>query len=130
MRRRRRMWLGLLCAAVVAVAGVSPRAMAGETGTDTSCCPSRADAVWRKLGRGIANMATCPLELMRVPTLVGRQDGYLAAMSVGLLQGAWQGIVRGVAGIVEVGTFFVEVPKNYAPLVTPEFVWRHGSWAE
>ena len=115
--------IGVLCVAAITV-GISTQAMA-ETAS-----PSRADAVLRKLGRGIANVATCPAELIRVPTLVGRNDGYLAAMTVGILQGAWQTLVRGVAGIVEVATFYAEIPKGYAPLVRPEFVWQHGNWTE
>ena len=115
--------IGVLCVAAITV-GISTQAMA-ETAS-----PSRADAVLRKLGRGIANVATCPAELIRVPTLVGRNDGYLAAMTVGILQGAWQTLVRGVAGIVEIATFYAEIPKGYAPLVRPEFVWQHGNWTE
>ena len=115
--------MGMLCVAAMTV-GVSTQAMAETTS------PSHADAILRKLGRGIANVATCPAELIRVPTLVGREDGYLAAMTVGILQGAWQMLMRGGAGIVEVATFYAEIPKGYAPLVRPEFVWQHGNWAE
>lgn len=84
----------------------------------------------RKLGRGIANIATCPAELLRTPELVGRRDGYLAGLTVGILQGAWRTIVRGVSGVYEVATFYAEIPKGYEPLVKPEFVWAHGNWAE
>ena len=83
-----------------------------------------------KLGRGIANIATCPLELVRTPALVGRQDGSIAAMTVGLLQGVWRTLVRGTAGVFEVVTFYAEIPKDFQPIVKPEFVWVHGNWAE
>ena len=92
--------------------------------------PSYAEQALRKLGRGIANVATCPAELVRIPVLVGRRDGYLPAMTVGILQGAWKGLVRGVAGLYEVVTFYAETPKDFRPVVTPEFVWVHGDWAE
>ena len=88
------------------------------------------DGALRKLGRGVANVASCPAELIRIPTLVGRQDGYLAAMSVGLLQGAWHMIQRGTVGLFEVATFYAEIPKGFRPLFTPEFVWAHGDWSE
>ena len=90
----------------------------------------RANAALRKLGRGIANIATCPFELLRTPALVGQQEGYIAASSVGILQGAWRTILRGVVGVFEVGTFYAEIPKDYGPLMKPEFVWAHGNWAE
>ena len=121
MRTRR--VFGLLCLAAFVVGG-SARVMAEDTS------PSRSDAVLRKLGRGIANVVTCPLELIRVPSIVSRKDGYFAAMTVGILQGAWKTLVRAGAGVFEVVTFYAEIPKGYAPLVIPEFVWQHGNWVE
>jgi putative exosortase-associated protein (TIGR04073 family) len=84
----------------------------------------------RKLGRGIANIATAPAELIRTPELVGRREGYLSAATVGVLQGAWRTVVRAAAGVFEVATFFVEVPPGYEPIFHPEFVWQHGAWTE
>ena len=92
--------------------------------------PTYMDGALGKLGRGIANIATCPLELIRTPTLVGRQDGYIAAVTVGLLQGAWRTLQRGTVGVFEVVTFCAEIPKDFQPIVKPEFVWAHGNWAE
>lgn len=88
------------------------------------------DGALRKLGRGITNVVTCPVELLRTPEKVGRRDGYLAATTVGLLQGAWRGILRGVVGVFEIVTFPVEVPKDFAPLMRPEYVFGHGNWME
>ena len=122
--RTRSLWLGLLCMATMVV-GVSTHAMAEDASS-----PSRPDAVLRKLGRGLANIVTCPLELIRVPTIVARNDGYLASLTVGILQGAWRTIVRGVGGVIEVATFYAEIPKDYTPLVHPEFIWQHGNWTE
>jgi len=84
----------------------------------------------RKLGRGIANVATAPAELIRTPELVGRREGYLTAMTVGVMQGAWRTVLRAVAGIYETATFFVEAPPGYEPIFHPEFVWQHGAWTE
>lgn len=92
--------------------------------------PSAAEGRLRKLGRGIANVATAPLELIRVPELVSRQDGYIAGMSVGLVQGAWRTVQRMVVGAFEVATFPLEIPQGFQPLIMPEFVFAHGTWAE
>ena len=93
--------------------------------------PSYMSRAMRKLGRGAVNVVSCPAELIRTPELVGRKDGYPAALSIGILQGVWNGIVRGVAGVTEVATFFVEFPKqDFAPILQPEFVYAHGDWAE
>ena len=84
----------------------------------------------RKLGRGIANIITCPAELVRTPELISRREGYLTAATVGLLDGAWRTLIRGATGIYEVLTFYSEVPDGYRPLMQPEFVWEHGHWTE
>ena len=83
-----------------------------------------------KLGRGIANIVTCPLELIRTPALVGRQGGTIASTTVGMLQGAWRTLQRGAVGIFEVATFYAEIPRDFQPIMQPEFVWAHGNWAE
>ena len=84
----------------------------------------------RKLGRGISNAITFPFELIRTPTLVGRRDGNVAALSVGVVQGVTRAVLRGLAGLFEVATFYAEIPKNFDPLMKPEFVWHHGDWAD
>lgn len=89
------------------------------------------ERVGRKLGRGAANVLTFPLELIRTPELVGRRDGYVSGSTVGLAQGVWHAVWRGVVGLTEVVTFLIPLPdKNFGPLLRPEFVWAHGNWAE
>ena len=91
---------------------------------------SRADGALRKLGRGVANIATAPLELLRTPTLVSQHEGYLAGISVGVLQGAWRTIQRAAVGAYEVVTFCVPTSTGSGPIMKPEFVWTDGNWAE
>ena len=116
-------WPGLL-GVVVLTLGMATAAVAEDRTT------SRADGRLRKLGRGAANVLTSPAELLRTPELVGRKSGTLASLTVGLVQGAWRVIQRAAVGAFEVTTFFLEIPKDYAPIVQPEFVWAHGNWAE
>ncbi len=106
--------------------GISPSGWADGPQTANT----RVNGIFHKLGRGIANIVTCPLELLRVPMIVSRKDGNLAGWSVGVVKGAAQTIGRGVAGVYEVLTFYAEIPDDYAPLIKPEFVWAHGNWAE
>lgn len=91
---------------------------------------SYLDGSLRKLGRGITNLATCPLELIRTPQAESYRYGYLEAMSVGLLHGAWRTIQRGVVGAFEVLTFYAEIPDQFEPLMMPEFVFANGDWAK
>ncbi|MBI4323559.1 MAG: exosortase system-associated protein, TIGR04073 family [Candidatus Omnitrophica bacterium] len=90
---------------------------------------SYAQGATRKLGRGVANVATAPLELIRVPYLMSQRDGGLAGLSVGMVQGAWAAVVRELAGAVEVTTFLIPLPKDFQPLIRPEFVYANGDWS-
>ncbi len=91
---------------------------------------SYADGAAAKLGRGLANIVTCPLELIRTPTLTGEQDGYLAGMTSGIARGIVRTVIRGGTGIFETVTFWSPSPNNFGPIFQPEFVWANGNWAE
>lgn len=80
------------------------------------------DTKIKKLGRGITNLATCPLEICKNMQDVNVEDGFFASLSVGVLQGLWKTGVRGIAGIYEICTFPFETVKDNAPIVKdPEF---------
>ena len=88
-----------------------------------------AEGTTRKLGRGICNVATGPLELIRKPSLVNQQDGGLAGATIGIVQGIWATVAREVVGVYEVATFFLPIPRGFHPIVTPEFVYANGNWS-
>ena len=113
--------LGIFLAALL-VGVVQPQLGWAEEETD------RVQLMLGKLGRGVSNIVTSPLELLRVPTLVKRKDGYFAGSTIGVFQGAWQGIRRAAVGIFEVASFYLEIPEDYGPIVSPEFVLAHGAW--
>lgn len=87
-----------------------------------------AEGSMRKLGRGVANVATGPLELIRTPSLVNEREGWIAGLTVGITQGISAMVVRELAGALEVATFFIPIPKHFKPIVTPEFVFQDGKW--
>jgi len=81
-----------------------------------------ADNALKKLGRGIANVVTCPFEILYRIGEVNEESGPLAAFTWGVLDGFWRMGVRAVAGVYEVVTFPLPVPKGYRPVVDdPEF---------
>ena len=90
---------------------------------------SYLDGATRKLGRGVANIVTAPLELLRMPCLVSQRDGGVSGATVGLAHGVVAMVSRGLSGVVETVTFFAPVPKkDFAPLISPEFVYANGDW--
>lgn len=80
------------------------------------------DGPTTKLGRGICNMVTFPLEVPEQISRVNNSDGPFAASTVGVLKGLGRAIVRASVGVFEAATFIFPVPKNYEPLLRdPEY---------
>ena len=57
-------------------------------------------------------------------------DGYVAGATVGILQGVWRTVLRGVVGVFEVVTFPAEIPKGFKPILKPEFAFGQDVWKE
>ncbi|MFC1590661.1 exosortase system-associated protein, TIGR04073 family [Candidatus Omnitrophota bacterium] len=76
----------------------------------------------RKLGRGVANVVSCPLEIPYQMINTFENDGGMAAWTLGLLKGAGMTVVRAGVGVFEVCTFFIEIPEDFRPVLRyPEF---------
>ena len=106
--------VALLCPAVFAI-------------TDETDQPSgHVQGSLRKLGRGIANVATSPLELVRTTQKTISYDGYWHGLSFGVVQGIGRTVMRAAAGAFEIATFLVEFPEGFGPLMQPEFVFDSG----
>lgn len=77
----------------------------------------------RKLGRGIANCLTFPIEIPNQISKTNNNDGPVAAISYGAAKGIVMGIFRMVVGGYEVLTFLIPLPEWYRPILTdPEFM--------
>ena len=82
-----------------------------------------------KLGRGICNMATFPLEFPEQISRVNNADGPFAASTVGVLKGLGWMVGRACIGVYEAATFMVPFPKNYEPLLTdPEYFLEYSNF--
>ena len=78
----------------------------------------------RKLGRGLANVVTAPLELFVAIQDIGTHEGPIAGIFVGTFYGVTAVIEREAAGLVEIVTFPVPLPHvGFEPIVEPEFVF-------
>ncbi len=76
----------------------------------------------KKLGRGIANVATSPFELTKGMGDATQEKGIFAGLTWGILQGTYNVVKRAVVGVYEVATFPVPLPKDYEPILEePEF---------
>jgi putative exosortase-associated protein (TIGR04073 family) len=88
----------------------------------SSATPAFCDGPTTKLGRGICNMVTFPLEIPEQISRVNNSDGPFAASTVGVLKGLGWAIGRACVGVFEAATFMFPVPKDYEPLMKdPEY---------
>ena len=86
--------------------------------------PCLAGGPIRKLGRGVANTLTGPLELPRNIVSVTEEEGYAAGLTYGILKGIAWSVLRTTVGIYETITFPIPLPSNYDPILEPEFLLR------
>ena len=83
------------------------------------------DGPFRKLGRGLANVATFPLELSNRIGKTHERAGLYEAMTYGLLEGIAMMSFRAMMGIYETATFLFPVPAGYEPILKdPEFFYE------
>ena len=77
----------------------------------------------RKLSRGLANTVAGVLEIPLTISKVGNEEGPVAALSWGLLNGCGAALGRTLVGVVELATFpFPLGDIGYRPLLEPEFL--------
>ena len=85
-----------------------------------------------KLGRGIANVAFGPLELLMKGWDVTQEEGGIAGITFGTLKGVSFCIAREVVGVVDIVTFLFPLPGcpedptdagwGYGPIMYPAWV--------
>lgn len=84
--------------------------------------PAFCDTPTTKLGRGLANMLTFPLEVPEQISRTNNSDGPFAASTVGVLKGIGWAFGRALVGVYEAATCAIPFPKDYkAILRDPEY---------
>ncbi len=84
--------------------------------------PAYCNDPGKKLGRGICNMFTFPLEFYTQFADVNNDFGLFAGVTWGIIKGVGMSAVRLVVGAYEVATFPIPIPRDYMPILTePEF---------
>ncbi|MDD4907763.1 MAG: exosortase system-associated protein, TIGR04073 family [Candidatus Omnitrophica bacterium] len=77
----------------------------------------------RKLGRGVANIATgwaeIPAEIFRESD----REGDVAGMFAAPFKGIAKAIGRTAVGAYEIVTFIIPLPRFYEPVIEPEFIF-------
>ncbi len=95
----------------------------------TLTSPAYCDTALKKLGRGLCNIVTAPVEITHQISKVSNTDGPMAGLSYGTLKGVLMTGVRAVVGAYEVVTFPIPMPRHYKPILTePEFFFEEKNW--
>lgn len=83
----------------------------------------------KKLGRGLSNVLTCPLELPEQTSRTNNSDGPFAALTVGVLKGLGMTVARACVGIYEAATFLMPYPKDFKPILKdPEYFLENSNF--
>jgi len=106
-------FLGMMIVAVILVSLASSSVFAGE----------RFDDVTYKLGRGLTNIITSPIDVVATFDEKFQEYGPYKGSAYGLVRGVANGLTRLAIGVFEVLTFPFEVPENYGPILEPEFIF-------
>lgn len=77
-----------------------------------------------KLARGFVNVVTCIGEVPNQIVKTGHQDGFWAAITLGVLKGFGMMIVRLGAGAFDMALFLSPWPDDWKPILEPEYIWE------
>ena len=84
--------------------------------------PAFCDNSITKLGRGLSNIITFPLEIPEQISRTNNTDGPFAAGTVGVLKGLGSAVGRMCVGLYETVTFMLPGTNEYKPILNdPEY---------
>jgi putative exosortase-associated protein (TIGR04073 family) len=117
-----------LCAVLIGLLmGTLPAFAATGSSYDTieNSSPEKlVDAMSAKAARGFANTTLGWVEFPKQIYLTINEDGTTKGILIGPLKGVGMALIRTLAGVGELATFFVAYPGFYDPYFEPEYVWQ------
>ena len=85
---------------------------------------SYAQNMGKKLYRGAINIVTGWVELPQNIYDAATEHDFASGLIFGVPKGCWMMIVRTGIGIYDTLTFPFPIPKDYGPVLKPEFVFK------
>lgn len=83
---------------------------------------SEVQKIFHKLGRGVVNLLTGWVEIPKTVAKEWRRTDPFTGTVMGLVKGIVWAVARTFAGFYEIISFPFPVPRNYEPILEPEFV--------
>jgi putative exosortase-associated protein (TIGR04073 family) len=124
MEMKRQFSVLLICCALAVASGGIASADDYQT-IDNSSPQDVVDGMAAKAGRGIANIATGWLEFPKQIYTTSKEKGTAMGIFLGPLKGLGMTVVRTVAGVGELATFYAAYPGFYDPYFDPPYVWQN-----
>ena len=82
---------------------------------------------FRKLGRGVANVALSPVELPKnVADAYYKHHTLSESVIFGIPKGIADMVIRCAAGVYDIVTFPFPIPEDYRPVLMPEYIWENS----
>ena len=130
MIRQSRLSKFFLVAGFLAMLAIVPQSIqAQQTDDDTYRENTEINQMFHKLGRGVSNVLLGWVEVPKNIAKEWRRTEPFTGTIVGFFKGFGWAVARTVAGVYEVISFPFPVPKNYEPIMYPEFVMP-SVWGE
>lgn len=98
-------------------------AIAASSEADGARMQTDSSKMFHKLGRGVANVATCWLEIPHQIAIEWQETDPATGCFVGAVKGVGWIFMRFTAGVYETVTFAFPTPPSYQPILEPEFVF-------
>lgn len=109
--------VGLMAAFVVTTPAISSAAS-----EDVYRENSDISKMFTKMGRGIVNVLTGWIEIPKNVAREWRETDPFTGLILGTIKGIGWGFGRTISGVYEIITFPFPIPRNYEPLMMPEYI--------
>jgi len=118
------MFLMLFAVGFFTLAPVTSQPVVAQSMTDEDVYRENTDIqkIFHKLGRGVVNVLTGWIEIPKNIAEEWRRTDPFTGTILGLFKGIGWGVARTFAGFYEIISFPFPVPRNYEPVMYPEFV--------
>lgn len=82
-----------------------------------------AQTMSNKLQRGLTNIVTGWFEIPNNMSVGIAKHDFVSALFIGLPKGLGMAVLRTGAGVYDTATFMLPLPKDYKPLLEPEYAF-------
>ena len=122
----------IVLAGLLTAAMFCSNAATAAPASDNPAARPVVDQMIEKLGRGVANVAFGPLELLIRPYDISNNEGNIAALTYGVFKGIAYTVARELVGVTDIVTFYMPLPDctwdpldsgwGYGPIMRPAWV--------